>query len=71
MKKYTEKQVERLVRDAITRTVINEAVAVSRWCGSTRDAAEQMLRGANIKRAEIRRCISDPADRRRVMAYLG
>lgn len=71
MKTYTEKEVNRQIHEALTICKIQDAAAVSMWAGSTRDAAEMILKGANITKAEVRKHLSDKGDRRRLCAILG
>jgi len=71
MKTYTETQLKRAESAAVTRSKIYDAVSISRYAGSTVDAAESILKSANITRAEIRATIDDKADRKRLYALLG
>lgn len=59
-----------LTEDVVTRCKIFDAVSVSRYAGSTLDAAEMILKSANITRAEIKRVVDDKADRKRLYALL-
>lgn len=71
MKTYTESQLNRAVRNAVTCSKILDAAALTRWAGSRKDAAEEILRSACIKRSEIRRYIADKQERKRLYALLG
>jgi hypothetical protein len=58
------------VLEAVTTCKINDALALTRYAGSTIDAAKQILRDANIKRAEVLAVVKEPADRERLLPLL-
>lgn len=67
------KQIDEGVVDAcftaITRSKIKDALDLTSHAGSRRDAAEQIIRAACIKRSEIDETLSDPADRARLYPF--
>lgn len=65
------KQRDKEEYETVTRCKILDACAISRYAGNTHDAAESILKSANITRAEIRATIDDKADRKRLYALLG
>lgn len=71
MKTYTEKEVKRIVRDAVTACKIHDAAAITRYAGSSHTNAEMILKGAGITKREVRKYLTDEADQRRLCAIVG
>ena len=55
---------------AITASKIADALSLTRYAGSRLDAAEQILKGACIRRREVKKHVADPKDRKRLYALL-
>lgn len=70
MKTYTEAEVRKQVRDAITASKVFDAAAISRYQMSGQDAAETILKAANITAREIHAVGLDQADADRLCGYL-
>ena len=50
---YTEEELSDRILRAITRSKILDALSLAYYAGSRKDAAEEILKSANITRSEI------------------
>lgn len=69
-RKFTQAQLDKAVYAAITASKIQDALSLSRWNGSRLDGAQEILRAANITKAEIRKAVDDRNDRRKLFELL-
>lgn len=71
MKTYTEEQLADRILEAVTKSKIQDALALTYYAGSQLDAAKQILRDACIRRSEVDAMLENQPERERLYPLLG